>query len=534
MTPSPIESFYPTPSALIAKMLDGIDFRLVASVLEPSAGKGDLADAVKQKIISRQRWGQRDPSPDIDTIEINPDLQHVLKGKEHRVIFDDFLKFSTFKHYDLIVMNPPFADGDKHLLKALELQGRGGGIVCLLNAETVRNPRTYARQELTKALNRHGATITYLDGEFMQAERPTDVEVALIKVWIPPVKHDSVILDSLDRGPTIHEVDAECNALNVNDYITAVVRTFEEETRAGLQLIRDYKTIKPLIMDSMCNEYAHPILELKIKDSSDLSENQFLQQTRMKYWENLFMNPQFTSKFTSNLLEQCRGDVKRLQDYDFNEYNINVIRLELTQKMIKATDETIIKLFDTLTHEYHWTPETKKNRHYFNGWATNKAWKINKKVILPIRLYQYLTQDYAPYSYREVEELIDIDKTLHYLSGNQNSASDVTEILEQAKKNQTTKNIQFEFFSIVCYKKGTTHITFTDEDLLKRFNIYGCQHKNWLPPTYGQKAYEDMDADEKAVIDDYEGETSYTETMDNAQYYLGACNNVYPAITDSA
>ena len=85
-----------------------------------------------------------------------------------------------------------------------------------------------------------------------------------------------------------------------------------------------------------------------------------------------------------------------------------------------------------------------------------------------------------------------------------------------------------------CTAKGTTHITFTDEALLKRFNIYGCQHKSWLPPSYGRKAYKDMDTKEKAVIDDYEGEKEYGETMRNAQYFLGACTNIYPALTDSA
>lgn len=534
MTRSPIDTFYPTPPALIAKMLEGIDFTLVSSVLEPSAGKGDLADEVKQRVISAHRRSYNSVTPDIDTIEINPDLQHVLKGKGYRVIFDDFLKFSTFKHYDLIVMNPPFADGDRHLQKALELQARGGGIVCILNAETVRDPRTYPRQELVKTLDRYGAEITYLSGEFRQAERKTDVEVALIKVCIPSVERDSVILDSLERGPTIQDINAECHAVNVNEYISAVVRTFEEEVKVGLQLIRDYKTIEPMILSSICNEHARPILKLTVEDSSNLSENKFLQQTRAKYWENLFMNPKFTLKFTSNLLDQCRSDVKRLQDYDFNEYNINVIRLELTQKMIRATDDTIIALFDELTHEHHWYPESTKNRHYFNGWATNKAWKVNKKVILPLSLYNYLTDRFCSYSCRVEEEIADLDKTLRYLSGgNVGESGDVAEILARAKQTHTTKNIEFEFFTITCYKKGTTHITFTDEALLKRFNIYGCQHKSWLPPSYGRTAYKDMDPKEKAVIDDYEGEKEYEETMRNAQYFLGACTNIYPALTDS-
>lgn len=36
--------FYPTPSELIDKMLAKVSFENVRSVLEPSAGKGDIAD----------------------------------------------------------------------------------------------------------------------------------------------------------------------------------------------------------------------------------------------------------------------------------------------------------------------------------------------------------------------------------------------------------------------------------------------------------------------------------------------------------
>jgi len=36
------------------------------------------------------------------------------------------------KEYSLIILNPPFSNGCKHLLKALEMQQRNGGaVVCL-------------------------------------------------------------------------------------------------------------------------------------------------------------------------------------------------------------------------------------------------------------------------------------------------------------------------------------------------------------------------------------------------------------------
>ena len=36
------EGFYPTPDDLAAKLLEGIDWKRIETVLEPSAGKGNL------------------------------------------------------------------------------------------------------------------------------------------------------------------------------------------------------------------------------------------------------------------------------------------------------------------------------------------------------------------------------------------------------------------------------------------------------------------------------------------------------------
>ena len=44
-----IREFYPTPQKLINKMLCDIDFLTIKSILEPSAGKGDIVEVLKKK-----------------------------------------------------------------------------------------------------------------------------------------------------------------------------------------------------------------------------------------------------------------------------------------------------------------------------------------------------------------------------------------------------------------------------------------------------------------------------------------------------
>ena len=42
--------YYPTPKALLDKICEGMDWRKIQTVLEPSAGKGDIAEYVKEAI----------------------------------------------------------------------------------------------------------------------------------------------------------------------------------------------------------------------------------------------------------------------------------------------------------------------------------------------------------------------------------------------------------------------------------------------------------------------------------------------------
>ena len=189
------KDYYPTPQNIIDKMLCDLDFTMIKSILEPSAGSGNIVEALKQKEGCKTRYCTK-VCYDIDCIESDQNLQHILKGKNFRVVHNDFLTYDTMKEYDAIIMNPPFANGCKHLLKALEMQRRNGGaVVCLLNAETLKNPCTNDRLDLKQKLEEYSAKIEFIEDAFLDAERKTSVEVALIKVQLPEVQRESFILN---------------------------------------------------------------------------------------------------------------------------------------------------------------------------------------------------------------------------------------------------------------------------------------------------------------------------------------------------
>ena len=41
-----------------------------------------------------------------------------------------------------------------------------------------------------------------------------------------------------------------------------------------------------------------------------------------------------------------------------------------------------------------------------------------------------------------------------------------------------------------------------------------------MPPSYGKKVYKDMTQEEKAVVNEFEGEKEYQKVMNNKGYYL--------------
>ena len=90
------KDFYPTPQNLIDKMLDGLDWKMIHTILEPSAGKGNIVEALKKKEDFNNRW-YTTIKLNIDCIENDINLRAVLKEKDFRVVHDDFLTYDTMK-----------------------------------------------------------------------------------------------------------------------------------------------------------------------------------------------------------------------------------------------------------------------------------------------------------------------------------------------------------------------------------------------------------------------------------------------------
>lgn len=540
------KTFYPTPESLadkMARMIDIFKGKYDINVLEPSAGKGDLIKAVHRSFESGWYSDRYRYEFHYSACEIDPILRNYLKGvsgnkeenmPEINIVGDDFLQYDSWQPYDVIIMNPPFANGDKHLLHAIELMERnrnGGQIICVLNAETLRNLFSNTRKELAKKLDSVGAEICYMQEVFEDAERPTSVEIALVSMSFAANVGTSHFWENCVNESNYENPDIPVEDLAPTDFFENLVARYNIEVSAGMKLLQEYQALKPYILNNMneCDAFA-PTLEIKT------TSQEFIENTRYKYWKYLFTSGQFTAKLTNDLQNQLYSSVKEMKKYDFSLFNIRELAQSLLQELTNGIDESIMKLFDKLSAEHSYYNGS-DNCWYYNGWKTNKAHKVNSKVIIPAygcteTVYDYSGSGWSfsrrqtgtKFESRNIIRLLDeIEKIFDYLDMGETYPVYNSGIIQKAAEEGKMRNIQCKYFKVTFYKKGTAHIDFAGhERILRKLNVYAAKKRCWLPPTYGAKHYEDMNDEERVVVDEFQGSKEYEDTMADAGYYLAA------------
>lgn len=517
------DDFYPTPPAVVKKMMDVVDFTTVRTVLDPSAGKGDIIKVVAKK-FTPDRWNTSRLK--FLAIEVEQDLQQILlnltyteQGPYDRsktvdipvpvdLVDSDFLEYPGGDHFDLIMMNPPFSNGEDHLLKAIDLL-YNGQLVCLLNAETINNPYSNKRRLLLQKLGELDARIDMLGPVFSGAERKTGVDVAMVYLRKRADVYDDPFKDASDDVADLDVVVDQTTDVAPKDDIGARIALYEATKNDGIEVIRKYYS-----RFSRVGKYIEFTGE-----SRGISEtvSRFVDSLRRDYWLSLMDLPEITDKLTSEKRKEYRAMLDRRSKMEFNKRNIYAVITALHDSYGKVIEAAILDMFDVMSRQFAWLDETSKNTLHFNGWKTNKAWKVNGKVILPG--YQWIGWNGKwgiPYERREF--LRDIDRVMNYFDGGRRDYLTIVDALESAFAAGKTRHIETEYFLVSCFKKGTMHLTFKDEGIHRRFNLFCCREKKWLPPAYGTKAYSDMTPEEQEVVKSFDGSASnYVQLPSNKE-----------------
>lgn len=493
------ESFYPTPSGLIIDMMSKIDWKEANYILEPSAGSGSIINQIKDS-----RNGYR--SLNIHAIEKDDNLRNMLIGAGERVVGTDFLTYAGLIQFDTIIMNPPFSNGDAHLLKAIDIL-YSGQIVCLLNAETIKNPYTNQRRDLVRKLDELGAEIEYIQDAFLNAERETSVEIALITIKIDKDIEKDLLEGAEDKVKEYEHkrIDDQIKDLANKDSIIAIVDDYNFRVNLGIEAIH-----KHWIDTKYLGRYFYlGIVGEDNQNSGTIQKktNQFLEIIRHEYWEKVLSLPAFEKRLTVKKRKEFRDTIKSHSDLEFTVANVRAFFENLMGSYEDTLLDAIETLFDSMTFKYTFDDSIHcKNVHYYNGWKTNDAFKVNKKVILPrigIDPYDY-DKKRNKLRYETPGELDDIDKVMNYFDG-KNQYLRMSEVAREANGTILMEDImESEYFKIRFYKKGTTHLTFKNEDVRRRFNIAVGKKKGWLPQDYGYTPFEQLTYETQEIVKSFE------------------------------
>jgi hypothetical protein len=110
--------FFPPPRWLAQYAWEKFTDRNFARVLDSSAGEGALPGAMP----GDWSYGRRPP---VDCIEIDASKPPILRDKGYCVVGLDFLSFEGGAIYSHVMLNPPFANGAAHVLKAWTMLWEG-------------------------------------------------------------------------------------------------------------------------------------------------------------------------------------------------------------------------------------------------------------------------------------------------------------------------------------------------------------------------------------------------------------------------
>lgn len=486
------DNFFPTPVNLIRKLLKPFFIErgyneflnINGNVLEPSAGKGDIAKYIINETKAK-----------VYCIEVEPELQQILRSDGLPVIHSDFLNYEKDMYFDFIIMNPPFENGDLHLLKAIEISTKTK-IACILNAETIKNPYTENRKLLLQYIEQFNGKVEFVKNAFIEAERKTNVEIALI--WLEVDKEDKFFdFESISEDEVQNDFDFNFSEFDLqkNDFINNIKIRAE---KAKLALIDKIKA------EAKFNYYSKQLTEDTYSDAKDwiLKDEKpehiyshFSIKTKVFMWKKVISFLDIKNYMSSGMIKDFDAFIADQSNMAFNKENIFSFFNMIFNNKHKIIEDMIVNVFDYLTSYAH------ANVMVVPKWKTNSAYKINRKIIAPayVKYGQYMsTYDLKQFGDRfslgysdwGKSNLSDLEKVMCALSGKSFQEIHTISNALELKFNEIGKvytgdkidNVCYsEFFKIKFWRKGTIHLEFLDKKLWEEFNYRACFNKNWLP-----------------------------------------------------
>lgn len=477
--------FYPTPAAVVERMLmDDSPAGLV--VLEPSAGSGNIAEKLRE-------YGARE----VLTCEKDANLQAVLMRKGFRIMSPDFLTVTAeqISHVKMIVMNPPFSEGCRHILHAYDIAPAGCVIVSLVNTSNLESTYNTNYKRLQELVSLQGYSENLGTPFAEDAERVTRCRVSLVKLWKQGegAEEFTGYFDAIDRDETGDGQTAGLMQYNVirdmvNRYTQAVklfdgvMEATEQINRAATFVDYDVVTDKDGNQKAVKNTYGALPITFKAVTGRDIvteiNHSTYRRELQKYYWRIIFRKLNMEKYATRELREQINRFIEQRQSVPFTMSNIyRVIETVVKtngQRMVNALCEA----FDTICSL------SAENSTAGETWKTNANYMVNRRFICDwITDYDSrwtsLCQRVGIRIGGKSEKIDDVTKALCYMTGR--DYNEIGNLYSYVSNLRPCWGEWFEwgFFRCRGYKKGTMHFEFLDENVWYRFNQEVAKRKGW-------------------------------------------------------
>ncbi len=168
-------------------------------------------------------------------------------------------------------------------------------------------------------------------------------------------------------------------------------------------------------------------------------------------------------------------------EMEINLTNVQMLLIALGANQKEMLIDSVVSIFEKITR-YHMN-DYSSNIHYYNGWKTNNAYKINKKIIIPI------SYEFDGWDFKEDYERINMDVRFYI-----NDIVKAFQLIDSSVSNEFTaiSNQEFEndLLRFKMFLNGNIHIWFNDIKLLNKLNYLCGSHFNWIPSEEEQKTDE--------------------------------------------
>ncbi len=482
--------FYPTPLDLATRVWSKLNDKHPDRVLEPSAGKGHLLKGMHDR---RYSYGAQSYAH-VDCCEIDVRHHSDLRELGVKIVGHDFLAMQSGACYSAIVGNPPFHNGEKHVLKAWDLLW-DGEVVMIINAETVRRPLSAERKRLVNLIEEFG-DVEFVEGAFEvdDAERRTPVDVAIVHL-VKKADVGSFVTMDLLRGMQRDSISKEDLVRGYAEPQQLALPANEIENRVLVFNAAVESARAAIFAEAQASAYAGMLGESIGPRSPDQSDRVIAPKVELvraalgkvyadlrgRAWASAVRSADVTSRLSSQAQKRVESEFKLIAELEFTVENIYSFLIGICEQQGKIQIDMLCDTFDRITR-YH-----SDNTAYYRGWRSND--KHYRSIGRRIRYTRFIIPGFTADTWNrsapwEMQSLLsDFDKGFALLAGDTVPEVSLVSVCNSCwTELKHGARVESSYFDIRYYPgTGTIHFFPREKKLIDRLNRVVGRHRGWLP-----------------------------------------------------